>query len=178
MPEDILKAWRSAGRQAAAKRQAWNGRLSALEAAKRDAFERTVAGDLPADFDIVFEAYKKELAENPPKLATRQASQKALNVLTKAVPEMIGGSADRWIEPDIGGRHGGRRWKITAALIYYGVREHGCRRNERHGIAWRAYPVRRNFPRLHRLLPAIHSAVSLDETTRHLRDDSRFDRPW
>ena len=127
VPEDILNAWRSAGRQAAAKRQAWNGRLSALEAAKRDAFERTVAGDLPADFDIVFEAYKKELAENPPKLATRQASQKALNVLTKAVPEMIGGSADLTgsnltladgMEAVSAENYGGSH-------IYYGVREHG-----------------------------------------------------
>ena len=127
VPEDILNAWRSAGRQAAAERQAWNGRLSALEAAKRDAFERTVAGDLPADFDIVFEAYKKELAENPPKLATRQASQKALNVLTKAVPEMIGGSADLTgsnltladgMEAVSAENYGGSH-------IYYGVREHG-----------------------------------------------------
>ena len=127
VPEDILNAWRSAGRQAAAERQTWNGRLSALEAAKRDAFERTVAGDLSADFDIVFEAYKKELAEDPPKLATRQASQKALNVLTKAVPEMIGGSADLTgsnltladgMEAVSAENYGGSH-------IYYGVREHG-----------------------------------------------------
>ena len=127
VPEDILNAWRSAGRQAAAERQAWNGRLSALEAAKRDAFERTVAGDLPADFDAAVEAYKKELAEDPPKLATRQASQKALNVLTKAVPEMIGGSADLTgsnltladgMEAVSAENYGGSH-------IYYGVREHG-----------------------------------------------------
>ena len=127
VPEDILNAWRSAGRQAAAERQAWNGRLSALEAAKRDAFERTVAGDLPTDFDAAVEAYKKELAEDPPKLATRQASQKALNVLTKAVPEMIGGSADLTgsnltladgMEAVSAENYGGSH-------IYYGVREHG-----------------------------------------------------
>ncbi|MBG06711.1 MAG: transketolase [Rhodospirillaceae bacterium] len=127
VPEDILNAWRSAGRQAAAERQAWNGRLSALEAAKRDAFERAVAGDLPADFDAAVEAYKKELAEDPPKLATRQASQKALNVLTKAVPEMIGGSADLTgsnltladgMEAVSAENYGGSH-------IYYGVREHG-----------------------------------------------------
>ncbi|MEC8203713.1 MAG: transketolase, partial [Pseudomonadota bacterium] len=127
VPEDILNAWRSAGRQAAAERQAWNGRLSALEAAKRDAFERTVAGDLPADFDAAVEAYKKELAEDPPKLATRQASQKALNVLTKAVPEIIGGSADLTgsnltladgMEAVSAENYGGSH-------IYYGVREHG-----------------------------------------------------
>ena len=127
VPEDILNAWRSAGRQAAAERQAWNGRLSALEAAKRDAFERTVAGDLPTDFDAAVEAYKKELAEYPPKLATRQASQRALNVLTKAVPELIGGSADLTgsnltladgMEAVSAENYGGSH-------IYYGVREHG-----------------------------------------------------
>ncbi len=127
VPEDILNAWRSAGRQGAAERQTWNGRLSALEAAKRDAFERTVAGDLPADFDAAVEAYKKELAEDPPKLATRQASQKALNVLTKAVPEIIGGSADLTgsnltladgMEAVSAENYGGSH-------IYYGVREHG-----------------------------------------------------
>jgi transketolase len=127
VPSDILEAWRAAGRRADAERQAWNGRLSALEAEKRATFERMIAGDLPAAFDAAIEAYKKELAADPPKLATRQASQKTLNVLARAVPELIGGSADLTgsnltladgmaavSAENYGGTH-----------VYYGVREHG-----------------------------------------------------
>lgn len=127
VPEDILGAWRAAGRRANAERQAWNGRLSALASDQRANFERTIAGDLPAGFDAAIEDYKKELAADPPKLATRQASQKTLNVLSKAVPELIGGSADltgsnltlaEGMEAVSADNYNGTH-------IYYGVREHG-----------------------------------------------------
>tara|TARA_B100000676_G_scaffold297392_1_gene339008 strand:- start:1129 stop:3207 length:2079 start_codon:yes stop_codon:yes gene_type:complete len=127
VPSDILNAWRAAGRRAVAKRQAWNDRLSALPKAKSDEFKRTISGNLPPEFDAAVDAYKKELAEDRPKIATRQASQKVLNILTKAAPEMVGGSADLTgsnltladgmkavSSANYGGSH-----------IYYGVREHG-----------------------------------------------------
>jgi transketolase len=94
VPTIILDAWRAAGRTAESERQSWNGRLAAMATNQRTAFERTVSGDLPKGFEKAIEDFKKELAANPPKLATRQASQKTLNMLTKIIPELIGGSAD------------------------------------------------------------------------------------
>ena len=127
VPSDILKAWRVAGSRTAAERQAWNERLSELEIEKRDAFKRTIAGELPPLFDATVEAYKKELANEQPKLATRQASQKVLNILTKAVPEMVGGSADltgsNLTLAD--GMEAVSAANYNGSHIYYGVREHG-----------------------------------------------------
>ena len=127
VPADILDSWRAAGRRAENERQSWNGRLAAMAADRRATFERTVAGDLPEGFDQAIDDYKKELAADLPKLATRQASQKTLNVLTKAVPELIGGSADLTgsnltladgMDAVSAANYGGSH-------IYYGVREHG-----------------------------------------------------
>jgi len=127
VPADILDSWRAAGRRAENERQSWNGRLAAMAADRRVTFERTVAGDLPEGFDQAIDDYKKELAADLPKLATRQASQKTLNVLTKAVPELIGGSADLTgsnltladgMDAVSAANYGGSH-------IYYGVREHG-----------------------------------------------------
>ena len=127
VPADILDSWRAAGRRAENERQSWNGRLAAMAADRRATFERMVAGDLPEGFDQAIDDYKKELAADLPKLATRQASQKTLNVLTKAVPELIGGSADLTgsnltladgMDAVSAANYGGSH-------IYYGVREHG-----------------------------------------------------
>jgi transketolase len=127
VPTDILDSWRTAGRRAENERQSWNGRLAAMATDRRATFERMVAGDLPEGLDQAIDDYKKELAADPPKLATRQASQKTLNVLTKAVPELIGGSADLTgsnltladgMDAVSAANYGGSH-------IYYGVREHG-----------------------------------------------------
>ena len=127
VPADILDSWRAAGRRAENERQSWNGRLAAMAADRRATFERMVAGDLPEGFDQAIDDYKKELAADLPKLATRQASQKTLNVLTKAVPELIGGSADLTgsnltladgMDAVSAANYGGSH-------VYYGVREHG-----------------------------------------------------
>jgi len=127
VPTDILDSWRTAGCRSKNERQSWNGRLAAMATDQRATFERTVAGDLPEGFDQAIDDYKKELAADPPKLATRQASQKTLNVLTKAVPDLIGGSADLTgsnltLADDMAAvsaaNYGGSH-------IYYGVREHG-----------------------------------------------------
>ena len=127
VPTDILDSWRTAGRRAENERQSWNERLAAMATDRRATFERTVAGELPEGLDQAIDDFKKELAADPPKLATRQASQKTLNVLTETVPELIGGSADLTgsnltLADDMAAvsaaNYGGSH-------IYYGVREHG-----------------------------------------------------
>ena len=60
----------------------------------RAEFERVMAGRLPDNFHETVAALKTDIADTRPKLASRQASQKSLDALVPAIPEMIGGSAD------------------------------------------------------------------------------------
>ena len=125
IPNDLLDAWRKAGSRGSADRAAWNARLAASP--QKEEFSRRASGKLPANFDAVIAGYKQELAKNPPALATRNASQNALDVINAAVPETIGGSADltgsnntksKELKPLTAADYGGR-------YVYYGIREHG-----------------------------------------------------
>ena len=127
IPSDILDAWRLAGLNAAKKRNDWEKRLAETETEVRAEFERRMRGDLPANFDATIADYKKKLAADKPKVATRKSSEMALEVINGVVPETIGGSADltgsnntktsqtKNIAP---GDYGQR-------FVHYGIREHG-----------------------------------------------------
>jgi transketolase len=127
IPADILSAWRDAGGRSASDRQAWLKRLAELDPARRNEFERRISGKLPKDLDSVIDAYKRQLAEQAPEVATRKAGEAALNVIAPAVPELLTGSADltpsnntkvaatKEITPeDFSGRY-----------FHWGIREHG-----------------------------------------------------
>lgn len=127
IPADVQDLWRAAGSRGGSARAAWAKRLGAAEPDRQSDFNRAISGGLPDGWEVALTAYKKKLSEDAPKLATRVASQKALEVLTEAVPELIGGSADLTgsnntktpstapiTAEDFSGRY-----------VYYGVREHG-----------------------------------------------------
>ncbi|MFC6489451.1 transketolase-like TK C-terminal-containing protein, partial [Nitratireductor sp. GCM10026969] len=78
----------------AAARAAWEDRLAALDAGRRAEFERRLKGEMPEGFDAAIAAAKTRLFAEPQKVATRKASQMALETLAEICPEMIGGSAD------------------------------------------------------------------------------------
>lgn len=127
VPADILDAWRAAGAAGAKARQAWEGRLAGADAAKRAEFERRVSGVLPSGLDGAISDYKKKLAADKPKVATRKSSEMALEVINGVVPETIGGSADltgsnntktSQTKPITPGNYGER-------YVHYGIREHG-----------------------------------------------------
>jgi transketolase len=127
IPEPILEAWRAIGRRGKAARDAWQARLAAKDASLKAEFERVHAGRLPEGLDQILHDHKRRLVEERPSWATRKASQEALQALTAAIPEMIGGSADLTPSnntdtkstPELNaGAPGGR-------YIHYGVREHG-----------------------------------------------------
>jgi transketolase len=127
VPQPILAAWRKAGKRGRPRRKAWNAALQLLPTAAREEFERRLRGDLPASFGEAILGYKRKLAEERAPVATRKASQAALEVLAKAVPELITGSADLTpsnntkvsATPEIGpASYGGR-------YLHWGVREHG-----------------------------------------------------
>ncbi|KQN77278.1 transketolase [Devosia sp. Leaf64] len=92
VPTHILDAWRAAGTRSQNVRGEWEARLGKSE--KKAEFERRMAGKLPADFDATFAAYKEKLVTDKPKVATRKSSQMALEVINKALPETLAGSAD------------------------------------------------------------------------------------
>jgi transketolase len=125
IPADIAKAWKAVGAKGKADREAWEKRLAASP--HKAEFNRVMAGDVPANLDATIAAYKKELAKNPPELATRISSQNALNVINPVVVEAVGGSADLTGSNNINSKdmkildadHYGERY------IHFGIREHG-----------------------------------------------------
>ena len=127
IPADILAAWREAGGRSATVRKAWQARLQALPADRRIEFERRVAGKLPTALAGAVRQVKENAAAKPQEIATRKASELALESLVAAVPEMIGGSAD------LTGSNN-TRTKAMAAIgpgrfkgrfVHWGIREHG-----------------------------------------------------
>ncbi len=94
IPDDLAGQWRDIGSRGAKDRQAWEARLAAKAADVQGEFNRRLSGDLPAAYDAAVKAARDALFAEPKKAATRKASQMALEPLTAALPEMIGGSAD------------------------------------------------------------------------------------
>lgn len=90
IPADILAAWRGTGARGKAAHAKWQSRCTAD--AKSPEFLRRMAGGPVHSADMP--AYLEQLAADAPKLATRKSSEMALQLLTEAIPEMIGGSAD------------------------------------------------------------------------------------
>ena len=124
IPGPIREQWASAGQRSLADYSAWQERLA--EAADRDEFLRVTAGALPEGWQDPLASLKQKFAEEAPTLATRKASGQVLSVLTEAVPEMIGGSAD--LTGSVNTRTE-RTAPISAddfngRYVYYGVREH------------------------------------------------------
>ncbi|KUR70709.1 transketolase [Novosphingobium fuchskuhlense] len=125
VPADILADWRAAGAKGAALSAAWEARAAAHPQGAELA--RRMAGELPSGTAEAMDAYLASLVANPPKVATRKSSEMALEALTAAVPEMVGGSADltgsnntktKATGPLTKGSYGGR-------YVYYGIREFG-----------------------------------------------------
>ncbi len=125
IPQDILLAWRSAGVRSKEVRFAWEKRLAA--SASKAEFTRITKGDLPASFGETIASYKKELAKNPPWIATRNSSQNALDVINAAVPETIGGSADLTGSNNTKSKEqkAFSATNYSGSYVYFGIREHG-----------------------------------------------------
>ncbi|WP_347139410.1 transketolase [Paracoccus sp. SSK6] len=94
IPEELAAEWRAIGTRGAQDREAWEARLAGKSAEVRDEFNRRLSGTLPEGYEAALKAARDALFAEPKKAATRKASQMALEPLTAALPEMIGGSAD------------------------------------------------------------------------------------
>ncbi len=96
VPADIAAAWDARERGAAAER-VWRQRFEAYRTefpAEAAEFERRMAGELPSDFEARLPALFEGIAAKTDPVATRKASQNALDALSALVPEFFGGSAD------------------------------------------------------------------------------------
>jgi transketolase len=128
IPADVLANWRAAGQRSKSIRKEWETRVAALPADRRAEFQRRQRGDLPKEkLAAAVRAAKEKLAAAPKDIATRSASEAALEALVPALPEMLGGSAD------LTGSNN-TKTKTMAVLsakdyggrfIHYGIREHG-----------------------------------------------------
>ncbi|MCJ8324352.1 MAG: transketolase [Rhizobiales bacterium] len=126
IPCEIRDAWRLAGLKSCQAHKSWQKRHDALDAETRGEFDRLMRGDLPSGLTKAFADFKKQLAKDLPKVATRKASQMTLEVINAIVPETIGGSAD------LTGSNLTNTKETTAItaddfsgrFINYGVREH------------------------------------------------------
>ncbi len=92
IPADCLAAWRAVGARSRGVREAWETRLAASSA--RDAFTAAIEGAIPADFAKAMAEYKAGLVAKAPNVASRKASEMALEVINAAIPTTLGGSAD------------------------------------------------------------------------------------
>jgi transketolase len=127
IPDDVYAFWRKAGERSVPAHRAWSERVEALPPEAKNKFGRRTSGVEDRDeIAAVVGAVKQKLAAAPKEIATRVASELALEALMPAVPELLGGSADltgsnntkpkgvATFAPD---NFGGR-------FIHYGVREH------------------------------------------------------
>ncbi|WP_434353277.1 transketolase [Psychrobacter sp. HD31] len=126
--EEIYEAWDGKAKGDMLEKN-WDADFAAYKKAYPELaaeLERRLAGDLPAEFEAKTQAYIAECQEKGEVVATRKASQNAINALQKMLPEFLGGSADlagsnltlfegaKGIQTDADGNY-----------IYYGVREFG-----------------------------------------------------
>jgi transketolase len=122
VPDDVLTAWRSAGKRGAAEHALWADRLAA--SASKDEFLSRIEGKVG---DSWLNPYLDRLLGELKPVATRKASEMALEAINAALPATIGGSADltgsnntktKGQEPLTPDNYGGR-------YLYYGIREFG-----------------------------------------------------
>ena len=122
VPDDVLTAWRAAGKRGLVEHALWNERLEA--SGRKDEFLHRINGKVS---DAWLKPYIDKLLVDLKPVATRKASEMALEAINAALPATIGGSADltgsnntktKNIEPLTPDNYGGR-------YLYYGIREFG-----------------------------------------------------
>jgi transketolase len=122
VPDDVLTAWRSAGKRGAVDHAQWKDRLE--RSGRKDEFLARINGKVS---DAWLRPYLDKLLAELKPVATRKASEMALEAINPAIPATIGGSADltgsnntktKALEPLTPQNYAGR-------YIYYGIREFG-----------------------------------------------------
>jgi transketolase len=126
VPEPVREAWLAAGDRGRKAHQAWQQRLDEAAPEVAVAFRQAVQGGPAATLGTELDALARAFAESGTALATRQSSQQVLEVIARAQPALLGGSAD------LSGSTGARtpdQHPVTAgdfhgSFVNYGIREH------------------------------------------------------
>jgi transketolase len=122
VPDDVLTAWRTAGKRGSVDHAQWKDRLE--RSGKKDEFMARETGKVS---DAWLKPYLDKLIADLKPVATRKASEMALEAINAAIPATIGGSADltgsnntktKALAPLTPANYGGR-------YVYYGIREFG-----------------------------------------------------
>jgi transketolase len=180
IPDDIRKDWDARERGAALEAK-WREKFAAYRTAFPDLaaeYERRMKGELPAAWRDIVKEYVNQTAQANASLATRQASQQALNAFGPRVPELFGGSADL-----TGSNNTNRKDSKpfsgddpSGNYLHYGVREFGMAA-AMNGMALHGGVIPYGgVPGVHRLRTQCAAHVRADEAARDLCDDARFDR--
>ncbi|EGQ8448965.1 TPA: transketolase [Vibrio alginolyticus] len=129
IPQEVYAEW-SAKETGAAKEAAWNEKFAAYETAYPELaaeFKRRVNGELPAQWEEKASQIIADLQANPANIASRKASQNALEAFGALLPEFMGGSAD--LAPSNltmwSGSKSLEASDFSGNYIHYGVREFG-----------------------------------------------------
>ena len=123
IPADIRETWLAAGKRGATPHAEWKQRLEAHE--DRAEFERRMRGELPAWFSM--RDHIQGLLDAPQKIATRKASEIALEAINAQLPDTVGGSADltgsnNTLTKGLGAFNADN---YGSRYVYYGIREFG-----------------------------------------------------
>jgi transketolase len=125
IPQDVLSVWRDIGTRSRSIRKNWEDKLAIHP--QREAFERRLRRDLPKAWKDPLQTLLEKFVADKTNVASRQSSQMVLDVLSPAIPELVGGSAD------LTGSNNTKAKNMTSVsphdytglYIHYGVREHG-----------------------------------------------------
>ncbi len=125
VPEDVLGAWREAGRRSLPDHEAWQARVAALPAERRREFDRLREGRLPEGWADSLRAFARRAAGERRAEYGIKTSGDIVDLVAEAIPELVSGA------PDLEGatQHKRRLGAFTASdqggrYVHYGVREH------------------------------------------------------
>ncbi|MDO9902778.1 transketolase [Glaesserella parasuis] len=130
IPAEIYAEWDAKAKGLLAEKE-WNAKFAAYATAYPELateFKRRVAGELPANWAAESQAFIEKLQANPANIASRKASQNAIEAYAHILPEFLGGSADLassnltlWS----GSKPIRADYNVDGNYINYGVREFG-----------------------------------------------------
>ena len=125
IPDDIAADWRAIGARGKAASDAWTKRKS--QSPQAASFAAAISGEAPSNLDSALNELKQKISAEKPSVATRKASEMALEVINALWPFTIGGSAD--LTPSNNTKTKGMvdiaPGDFTGRYIHYGIREHG-----------------------------------------------------
>ncbi len=125
VPDQVRAGWAHVARRGAARRTAWEARKAASPQAA--AFDTSLSAPDQAALAAAMTAHKARLSDQMPRIATRKASELALEVVNAVLPNSIGGSADLTGSNNTrtAGMRPVTRDDYAGNYIHYGIREHG-----------------------------------------------------